>query len=527
MDKKINSSLFLYGPPGSGKTTVGKHLAENLNLPFYDLDEEIVESVGRSIIEIFNSDGEGVFRDIESCHLSQIIQETPVVVALGGGTLLDVDNRSLVERAGDVLVLDVEGDTLFDRLESDGNQRPLLAGETRERLNVLLSERADHYNSFSLRIAKDGLTQDELLWRIQLLLGRFHISGMGEGYQVAVVNGAMGHVGQILGQGKNDSPVVVVSDTNVAPIYADIVIEGLKKSGIQASSYSIPAGEKSKCIQVAMDLWDAFLQCDVERDSTIIALGGGVVGDLAGFASAAFLRGVAWVNIPSSILAMVDASIGGKTGVDLPQGKNLVGAFYPPKFVLIDPSVLDSLPMEERRNGMAEVIKHGIIGDPGLLGLCRGGWKTIEENLDEIIRRAMGVKIKVILEDPYEHGLRATLNFGHTLGHALEYSSGYQLRHGEAVSIGMVAAVRLSERLGIAETGLSEDIANVLASIDLPTEIPVNLSKENILQAMRLDKKRKAGKVRLVLPVRIGEMRYNMEGVNINQLIDAGYEDIL
>jgi 3-dehydroquinate synthase len=453
MDKKINSSLFLYGPPGSGKTTVGKHLAENLNLPFYDLDEEIVESVGRSIIEIFNSDGEGVFRDIESCHLSQIIQETPVVVALGGGTLLDVDNRSLVERAGDVLVLDVERDTLFDRLESDGNQRPLLTGETCEKLEFLLTERADHYNSFSLRIATDGLSQDDLLWQIQLLLGRFHISGMGVGYQVAVVNGAIRHVGQILGQGKIDSPVVVVSDTNVAPIYTDIVIEGLKKSGIQASSYTIPAGEKSKSIQVAMDLWDAFLQCDVERDSIIMALGGGVVGDLAGFAAAVFLRGVAWVNIPTSILAMVDASIGGKTGVDLPEGKNLVGAFYPPKFVLVDPSVMDSLPMEERRNGMAEVIKHGIIGDPGLLDLCRGGWKTIEENLDEIIRRAMGVKIKVILEDPYEHGLRATLNFGHTLGHALEYSSGYQLRHGEAVSIGMVAAVRLSERLGIAETG--------------------------------------------------------------------------
>jgi len=249
----------------------------------------------------------------------------------------------------------------------------------------------------------------------------------------------------------------------------------------------------------------------------VLALGGGVVGDAAGFAAATFLRGVPWVALPTSLLAMVDASLGGKTGVDLPQGKNLVGAFYPPRLVLADPQTLDTLPEAELRAGMAEVIKAGVIGDPELFELCAHGWDALHLNLGEVVRRAMAVKISVIEEDPYEKGRRAALNLGHTLGHAVELVSGFQLRHGEAVAIGMVAEARLAERLEIAEPGLADEIERVLRELGLPVTIPAELDRQAVLSVMQVDKKRLDGSVRFALPVRLGETRVGVN-VDIHQL---------
>jgi len=236
-------------------------------------------------------------------------------------------------------------------------------------------------------------------------------------------------------------------------------------------------------------------------------LGGGVVGDLTGFAASAFLRGVAWVNLPTTLLAMVDSSLGGKTGVDLPQAKNLVGAFYPPRLVLADPSALHSLPDRELRGGLAEVIKHGVIGDEALFALCANGWQAVKENFDAIIRQGMAVKLKVIDEDPYERGLRQALNLGHTVGHGVELASDFRLSHGEAVSIGTVAEARLAESEGLAEEGLAAQIAAVLAGIGLPVATPADLSFERIIRAMQHDKKRAGGIVRFALPARVGEVR--------------------
>jgi len=203
---------------------------------------------------------------------------------------------------------------------------------------------------------------------------------------------------------------------------------------------------------------------------------------------------------------MVDASLGGKTGFDLPQGKNLIGAFYPPKLVLADPQILKTLPEREFISGMAEVVKHGIVSDPELFDLCARGLECIKDDLEQIVRRAMAVKIKVIEADPYERGVRAALNLGHTVGHAVELVSKFQLRHGEAVAIGMVAEAKLAERLTVARRGLSDSIAEVLIKLGLPIEIPEELPREAIIQAMRVDKKKNAKAIRFALPAEIGKV---------------------
>lgn len=242
-----------------------------------------------------------------------------------------------------------------------------------------------------------------------------------------------------------------------------------------------------------------------------MALGGGVVGDLVGFAASTYLRGVRWVAAPTSLLAMVDASLGGKTGADLPQGKNLIGAFHPPSLVLADPETLNTLPLDEQRNGMAEVVKHGVLADPELFELCGQGMDTLQGNWDAVVRRAMAVKVRVIEEDPYENGRRASLNLGHTLGHAIELVSDFELKHGEAVAIGIVAAARLSEKRGMAVKGLAAQIEAGLMKLGLPIEIPPGMDMDQVRSAMGRDKKRAKGKARLVLPICIGAARWGVE----------------
>jgi 3-dehydroquinate synthase len=294
------------------------------------------------------------------------------------------------------------------------------------------------------------------------------------------------------------------------------VEKALQSSGYAVSLALIEAGEEHKTLQTISGLWVAFMAAGVERSSTIVALGGGVVSDQAGFAAATYLRGVRWVAVPTTLLAMVDASLGGKTGVDLPQGKNLVGAFHAPALVLADPQTLATLPLAELRSGLAETIKHGVLADPHLLACCAGlkgldDPKELEDRLPEIVRRGMAVKVQVIETDPFEQNWRAALNLGHTIGHAIELASGFRLRHGEAVAIGMVVEARLAEEMGLAEAGLSETIAGLLADVGLPTEIPTDLKTDKILRAMELDKKRAGSKVRFALPVRVGEVKVGVE----------------
>jgi 3-dehydroquinate synthase len=503
--------IFLYGPSGSGKSTVGKLLAESLRKDFYDLDAEIESTAGKPIAEIFGHGGETTFRKLENSALEGVLAQQDGVVALGGGALLDPRNHALVKARGPVLCLTASTGTMLTRLKNDQDIRPLLQGEGEAGFEKYLASRADHYASFPMKLDTTDCSAEDAAWQAQVQIGMFHISGMGQGYDVRVRPGTLQSLGQAYQKQKVSGSMALVSDSNVAGLYADGVTRSLQKCGFIVYPLVIPAGESHKTLETVKQTWDAFARNGLDRGSTVVALGGGVVGDLAGFAAATYLRGVRWVNIPTSLLAMVDASLGGKTGANLAQGKNLIGAFHAPRLVLADTNTLDTLPEDELLNGMGEVVKHGVVADASLFSLCAGGLNDVKNNLDEIIRRAVAVKIKIIEADPYEGNLRQVLNLGHTIGHGLEKASNYRLKHGEAVSIGMVAEASLAERIKLAEAGLSGEIRGALAALGLPVDIPPDLDWDVILEAMKMDKKRVDGKIQFSLPVRIGCVQPGIE----------------
>lgn len=321
-------------------------------------------------------------------------------------------------------------------------------------------------------------------------------------YDIVLGDETLEALGTLMAERDLRGRVAVVSDETVAGLYGERVLHSLRDVGFAPRLITFPAGEAHKNLDTVRRLYDAFVAAGLERSSPVVALGGGVVGDTVGFAAATFLRGVPLVQVPTTLLAMVDASIGGKVGVDLPQGKNLVGAFKQPVLVVADPTTLRTLPESEFRAGLAEVIKAGIIGAPDLFAhLEREGY----EPLAWVIRRAIEVKRDVVQEDPFEAGRRAVLNLGHTFGHALEALSGYTLLHGYAVSIGMAVAVRVAVHLGLAEGELARRVEGALIRYGLPVRYAGH-TPEEVWGAMGTDKKRRGGRLRFVLPRAIGDV---------------------
>jgi 3-dehydroquinate synthase len=487
--------IFLYGPPGSGKSTIGKILAKNLKLPYIDVDHVIETNAGRPIPQIMVEQGEATFRDLETAALRNYVNGEESVIALGGGALLRDGNRAIAEANGKIILLTAMLETLFQRLNESHTTRPLLAGDLLAKLTSLLEKRNEHYSSFPLRFHVDGKTANENARQIQIILGRHHLSAMGE-YDVVV-----DQVSNLVNF--SIQKPIIVTDENVAKFH----LEKIRSVFPQSRAIVVPAGEAHKNLETVSHLWKSFLDNGIDRNSSVIALGGGVIGDMAGFAASTYMRGVDWIGVPTTLLSMVDASIGGKTGFDLPEGKNLVGSFHPPTLVLADPSLLRTLTKRELRSGMAEVVKHGLISAPELFEMCSHGLGWVKDNLEEIVKRAMAVKIKIIEEDPYEKGIRATLNLGHTVGHAVELVSKFDLRHGEAIAIGVLVEAKFSVRIGLADKGLVEAIEETLTALGLPIQIPAELPREEIIRAMRMDKKKKADVIRFALPIEIGKVK--------------------
>jgi len=305
--------------------------------------------------------------------------------------------------------------------------------------------------------------------------------------------------------------VAVVSDRNVAPFCLEIAEESLAQSGFSTHAILVPPGEESKSLKTLGNVWDRMLSFGIERESVVVALGGGVVGDLAGFAAATLLRGVPLVQVPTSLVGQVDSAIGGKNGLNRPLGKNLVGAFHQPRLVVIDPDLLATLPEREFRSGLAEVIKYGFLRDPKILEMLRTlhdleSLRGKPEAVDELVARCVAIKIEFVKKDERETGDRALLNFGHTTGHALEAADGYEnLLHGEAVAIGMVAAAFLAVDLGYAPATLPAEVSELLERYGLP--LSTRLAPEAVLPFLGIDKKRRGGKSRWVLVARPGEAR--------------------
>lgn len=330
-------------------------------------------------------------------------------------------------------------------------------------------------------------------------------------YKIKIASGSLSLLGdemQKLGLGKK---VLVISNPEIFDYYGGICINSLRAAGFEISTHLIPAGEQYKNLQSIERVYDTALTNRLERSSTLVALGGGVIGDMTGFTAATWLRGVNFVQVPTTLLAMVDASVGGKTGVNHPQGKNLIGAFYQPKLVAIDPDVLKTLPAKEFRAGMAEVIKYGVIWDEDLFTKLEraeaiDSFTTINpEFLQTILVRSCQAKADVVGQDEKEAGLRAILNYGHTIAHAVESLTDYQqFVHGEAVAIGMVAAGKIAVCMGLWTEQEAARQDKLIAKAGLPLDVPSQLSIDNILETIKSDKKVKAGKVRFILPTKIG-----------------------
>jgi len=506
-------NIILTGFMGTGKTAVGQAVAERLGRWFVDMDAIIEQRAGRPISAIFAQEGEPFFRQMEEELCRELAQEQNLVIATGGGALLPAANRQALGASGVLICLNASVDAILARL-GDAADRPLLAGpERRARVEALLAQRAASYQAVAHQIDTDGLTVDQAAERVIRLARRVGSEPLripvhypGGSYPILIGDGLLAELGQAMaGAGLTPGRCAVVSQPAIAAAQADALLAGLAEAGFDPALVEMPDGEAHKNLATVAGLIDAFVAAGLDRRSPVIALGGGVVGDVAGFAAAIYLRGVPLVQAPTSLLAMVDASVGGKTGVDLPQGKNLVGAFKQPALVAIDPDTLKSLPSDEFRSGLAEVVKAGMIGDAELFEVMEGrrGGAAPPLSLPSLIARAVQVKVAVVTEDPFEQGRRAALNLGHTFGHAYETLSGYQLRHGEGVSMGLAAATRLAARLALCEPALVQRVESLLSRLDLPIRAP-GFAPEAVLAAMGADKKRIGNRLRFVLPRGLG-----------------------
>lgn len=332
-------------------------------------------------------------------------------------------------------------------------------------------------------------------------------------YTIHIGSGLLnsGRAGEITAQLARGKRICIVTHPGLRAAYAEPLAAALQQQGLEPTIVLLPAGERYKHLRTVARLYDAFIEASLDRKSLIVAVGGGVLGDIVGFAAATYLRGVPFVQMPTTLLAQVDASVGGKTGVDLPQGKNLIGAFHQPAAVVIDTQTLRTLPLRELRSGLSEVIKYGIIYDRAFLervvadlpGLLR----REEDLLTGVIARSCEIKAEVVVADETEQGLRAILNFGHTIGHALEAVTEYRrFKHGEAIAIGMVSACLLGEEVGATPSDVTETLCAALRKARLPLAFPQEIAAEAILEAAQRDKKTEAGRLRFVLARRIGEV---------------------
>ncbi|WP_035276030.1 3-dehydroquinate synthase [Desulfogranum japonicum] len=348
--------------------------------------------------------------------------------------------------------------------------------------------------------------------------------GLGErSYPIYIGPGVLSMIGADLKARQSGQKYGIITDSNVGKLYGNKLLQGLKQEGIEARLFIFTAGEGSKNLETIGQLASSLAQEGFDRSDALIALGGGVAGDMTGFLAATYMRGIPFVQVPTSLLAQVDSSVGGKTGVDIPEGKNLVGAFYQPQAVYIDTDLLDTLPQQEYRGGLAEVIKYGVIQDSSFFTFLKNNHKNIKQLepgvLTSMIQRCCEIKADVVAQDEREGGLRRILNYGHTIGHAVEAASDFTIIHGFAVAIGMVAAAKLAPRSLDQGTDISDELTGLLQTYGLPTTIPAELNVERMRKYLLADKKTVGGRVFFVLPDKIGSVRIT-DKVNVRD-VDA------
>jgi 3-dehydroquinate synthase len=546
MGQGASRNIILTGFSYTGKTKVGLAVAATLGWRYVDTDEEVVRLSGRPIADIFARDGEDRFRELERETLREVCSQGEAVISTGGGAFMFEANRELMLESGVVVCLEAQPATIYRRLLKDAEEspeqevRPLLAGaEPLKRIEELKRVRQPFYALADWTVHTDSMTVEEAAqevihgWRrvgsreceraalpsvpetkesdapyCQELGAAAVVRTATECYPIFVEWGALDQLGKRMRNAGLQGRVHVVSDDQVFPLYGESVRKVLEEAGFAVDDYSVPKGESSKSFDVAVAIYDWLVERRAERGDTVLALGGGVVGDLAGFVAATFLRGIPLVQVPTSLVGMVDSSIGGKVGVNHPRGKNLIGAFYQPRLVVADIRTLSSLPRRELVSGWAEVIKHAMIRDPRLLRLLEERGHDLlaldEGAASEVVARSAAIKAEVVSADERESGLRTILNYGHTIAHGLEAATGYErFLHGEAVAIGMVGAARISHSLGMLAQETVERQERVLRAFGLPTSC-TGIDAESVLRASQLDKKVRGERIRWVLLSEVG-----------------------
>jgi len=531
-------NIFLIGLSGSGKSTIARLLADRLGRPLFDVDALIEKEYGESILSLIESKGEAYFQECESHILTRIEQtvgeEAGAVVAMADGNVLRPEKRREVVVRGICVHLAVEPEEALRRLQAqwssalsrgaDSAMPPVLASrDPLVTLRALLAAHSSRYKEADVTCSTDGKSAEAVAHElIATLIGMGEFVGeepmtqfvsAGNGYDVVVGWGALGQLAHYLDQLQLPPRIFIITDSNLQRLYASSILRNLTSAGYEPVLYAVPAGEASKSLEQVGAIYDWLLEQRAERREAIVAFGGGMICDLVGLVSATYRRGVPLIQVPTSLLAQVDGAIDGKTAINHASGRNLIGTFYYPQLVLVDPATLLTLPERERTEGWAAVVKYGMILDAKLFALLESHVAVLRDFqpppvdlLCQIISRAIALKISVINKDEREQHLSAILSYGHTVAYALESVTGYsRWLHGEALSLGLVVAAALAVEVGLFSVEEMERQNALLQALGLPVSSDGMISRKSLLAALSLDKKVVGKHVHWILPQRIGQ----------------------
>ncbi|MYM41637.1 bifunctional shikimate kinase/3-dehydroquinate synthase AroKB [Duganella qianjiadongensis] len=525
-------NVFLVGLMGAGKTTIGRILARKLGLRFIDSDHEIEARTGATIPWIFEIEGEASFRRREAEVIRELTGQQGIVLATGGGAILNPESRAFLQERGTVIYLRASVNSILQRTAHDKNRPLLQTVDPRKKLEELMAVRDPLYTEVAHIVIDTGRPNVQSM--VSIILNQLETRAceaapncvtqaqpsmneestillnvdLGERSYPIAIGPALLQDQSLLARHVHGNKVAIVTNSTIAPLYLERVEAGLRAAGKQIISIVLPDGEEFKNWESLMKIFDALLASKADRKTTLVALGGGVIGDLCGYAAASYMRGVDFIQVPTTLLSQVDSSVGGKTGINHPLGKNMIGAFYQPRAVLADTTTLETLPARELAAGLAEVIKYGAVIDLPF-------FEWIEANIAKLVARDKGalayaiarsceIKADVVRQDEREGGLRAILNFGHTFGHAIEAGMGYgQWLHGEAVGCGMVMAADLSQRMGMVDAATVERVRALVAAAGLPIKAP-DLGTARWLELMEVDKKNEGGAIKFILMKPLG-----------------------